>query len=372
MTSSSVPSGASPAIGLSTAGAPRAGGALLRQRSIPYLFLAPFLIFFLVFFIVPIFYALYLSVLQDIPGSVSRFVGLDHYKAVLQDGQFWTGVWRMVIFGIVQVPVMLGLALLFALLLDSAIVRFKTLFRLGFFMPYAIPGVVAALLWGFLYSREYGPLASITNSLHGTAPDFLSVNTLLWSIANIITWTWTGYNMIIMYAALQAIPRDLYEAAGIDGCTGLQVAWHVKIPILRPALVLTCVFSIIGTLQLFNEPQLLQSCCGAPVDTSYTPNLYAYNFVSFGAYNQVAAIAFVLTVITGGALVRLPVADAPRQYGGVTWQQLRFSRAPAPRPRRACASPRCWRWRSCLPSLSISCCRWSGWLSRPLRVRAIC
>lgn len=278
--------------------APGVWRARLRQRSVPYLFLAPFLVFFAIFFVVPIIYALYLSVFQDLPSGLSRFVGLDHYRTVLQDSQFWTGFWRILLFGVVQVPIMLGLALIFALLLDSAVIRFKGLFRISFFVPYAIPGVVAALMWGFLYSQSYGPVASIAGTLHQASPDFLSVGALLWSIANIITWTWTGYNMIIMYAALQAIPRELYEAANIDGCNGLQVAWHVKVPILRPALVLTCVFSIIGTLQLFNEPQMLQSCCGAPVDTSYTPNLYAYNLTSFGAYNQVAAVAFVLAALT--------------------------------------------------------------------------
>jgi multiple sugar transport system permease protein len=121
---------------------------------------------------------------------------------------------------------------------------------------------------------------------------------MLASIGNIVTWQWTGYNMIILYAALQAIPPDLYEAALVDGATGWKVARYIKIPLIAPALVLTCVFSIIGSLQLFTEPQLMSTLASNVIGDHYTPNLYAYTLAfNDQQYNYSAAISFTLGAI---------------------------------------------------------------------------
>src|SRR6185312_4921656 len=111
---------------------------------------------------------------------------------VFADGNFYAGVGRMLLFGIVQVPVMLGLALVLALLMDSAVVRFKSFFRMAFFVPYAIPGIVAALLWGFLYDPNFSPIAKGIQGIGFSQFDFLGQGTILWSMANIVTWEWTG------------------------------------------------------------------------------------------------------------------------------------------------------------------------------------
>ncbi len=131
----------------------------------------------------------------------------------------------------------------------------------------------------------------------GRGIDFLGAGIVLWSIANIATWGWTGYNMLIIFAALQAIPGEMYESARIDGATGLSIAWNMKIPLVASALVLTGIFSIIGTLQLFNELQAFTSIPPA-ISSSYTPNLYAYN-IAFGNNNYyAAAVSVVLAVVT--------------------------------------------------------------------------
>jgi multiple sugar transport system permease protein len=274
----------------------RAGGRrFLRHVGLPYLFLSPYLILFAIFFIVPLFYALRLSLYIDRLVGGTVFAGSQNFQQVFQDSNFWEGVRRMFLFGIVQVPVMLGLALTFALLLDSGATRFKTLFRLGFFLPYAIPSVIAALLWGYLYGNNFGLFAEIAGKLHVPAPNFLGPSLMLGSIGNIVTWQWTGYNMVIIYAALQAIPADIYDAATVDGATGWGVARYVKIPLVLPALMLTTIFSIIGTLQLFNEPQIMGTLAPDVIGDHYTPNLYAYT-VAFTnqQYNYSAAISFVL------------------------------------------------------------------------------
>jgi multiple sugar transport system permease protein len=277
----------------------------VRWRALaPYLFILPFGVLFILFFLAPIVYALYESLFHyhriglGLSGASTTFGGLSNYVTVVRDSKFYTSVGRVLLYGIVQVPVMLILALVLALLLDSAAVRFKAFFRLAFFVPYAVPGIIAALLWGYLYDPALSPIVKGLQSLHLPAPDFLGYGSVLWSIANIATWAWTGYNMLIIFAALQAIPHEIYESARMDGCSGIGIAWRIKVPLVAPALVLTCVFSIIGTLQLFAEPQVLSSI-SINISTSFTPVLYAYNSAfAYNNYYYAAALSVVLALVT--------------------------------------------------------------------------
>lgn len=276
----------------------------LRRKLTPYLFILPFGVLFLLFFIIPIFYAVYQSLFRSersglgLGAASVSFNGIANYVDVLHDPNFYSGVGRVLLYGIVQVPVMLILALSLALLLDSTVVRFKNFFRVAFFVPYAVPGIIAALLWGFLYNPALSPFNAISQAFGRGGVDFLSAGIVLWAIANIATWAWTGYNMLIIFAALQAIPTEIYESARIDGATGFGIAWNIKIPLVAPALILTGIFSIIGTLQLFNEPQVLTAISNS-ISSSYTPNLYAYN-TAFGNnnYYYAAALSVVLAFFT--------------------------------------------------------------------------
>jgi multiple sugar transport system permease protein len=133
--------------------------------------------------------------------------------------------------------------------------------------------------------------------LFGVEPDFLGAGTVLWSIANIVTWTYAGYNMLIIVAQLKAIPPELYESARVDGAGPWRTAWSIQLPLIRPALVLTTVFSIIGTLQLFAEPQLLQTVSPA-IDSQYTPNLSAYTTAfAYNDYNVAAAQSVLIALV---------------------------------------------------------------------------
>src|SRR5438128_1510961 len=256
------------------------------------------------FFIVPIIYALYQSLFRSqrsglgLGAAAVSFNGLGNYVDVVHDPNFYTSLGRVLLYGIVQVPVMLILALALALLLDSTVVRLKAFFRVAFFVPFAIPGIIAALLWAFFYQPVFSPIVKAFLVLGLPGPDFLGPRLVLWSIANIATWTYAGYNMLIIFAALQAIPTDIYESARIDGATGWRVAWSIKIPLVAPALVLTCIFSIVGTLQLFAEPQVL-SAISNNISNSYTPVLYAYTTAfANNNYYYAAALSVVLAVIT--------------------------------------------------------------------------
>ena len=263
-----------------------------------FLFTAPFMALFLAFFIAPLIYALYLSLYREQLVGGNEFVGIDNYKDGLSDPDFRSGVGRVFLYMIVQVPIMLGLALVFALILDSAKVWFPKLFRVVFFMPYAVPTVIAALMWGYIYGRDFGPIADVANAIGATPPNFLSEQWMLWSIANVATWTWTGYNMIIFYAALRAIPAELYEAAAVDGAGAVRTALYIKLPLLRPAILLCTIFSIIGSIQLFAEPQIFYSIAPQVIGKSYTPNLYVYNLAfSDQRLNYAAALSFLLGVV---------------------------------------------------------------------------
>ncbi len=269
----------------------------------PWLLLAPFLLFFALTFVLPILVALGNSFTRVTrsgvfgeQGVTSEFAWFANYAQALENGNFTDSIVRMLLFGVVQVTVMIVLATVLALLLESASVRWPGFFRAAYFLPYGIPGVIATILWSFLYVPGLSPVIDVAASL-GIELDFLGPDTVLWSIANIVTWTYAGYNMLIIVAQLKAIPGDVYEAAKVDGAGPLRVATSIQLPLIRPALLLTTVFSIIGTLQLFAEPQVLASVAPS-VDSEYTPNLSAYTTAfAYNDYNVAAAQAVLIALV---------------------------------------------------------------------------
>ena len=161
-----------------------------------------------------------------------------------------------------------------------------------------MPVVIGALMWGFLYSPSFGPAQEVFGWFGLQAPNFFADNTVFWSLTNIVSWQWSGYYMIILFAALQAVDPSIYEAARVDGASPFQVALRIKIPMLTSSLMLVLVFALIGTLQFFNEPQMLRGMSNGSITSHYTPNIYAYT-VSFGyqQFNYGSALAFALGVV---------------------------------------------------------------------------
>ena len=277
---------------------PRTTAAKRRQYGAAYALVMPFFVIFIAMMIIPLVYAGYLSLFKQQLIGGSSFAGLGNYVRALTDPLFLTGILRMGIFLVIQVPIMLALALFFALALDSGMMKLAKFTRLSIFVPYAVPGVVATLMWGYLYGPDFGPFAQITAALGLPPPPFFTQNGMLFSIMNIVNWEFIGYNMIILYAALRSIPTELYEAARVDGASETRIAWSIKIPSIRAGLLLTVIFSVIGTFQLFTEPKLMYNLAPNVIGTAYTPNLYAYNvaFVNQEA-NYAAALAFLLGIV---------------------------------------------------------------------------
>jgi multiple sugar transport system permease protein len=270
----------------------------------PYAFVLPFLFVFLAFFIAPFIYAFYQSLFEmrssglGLGPAQTVWVGIANYIKALHDPNFLDGFGRVLLFGAVQIPVMMTVAITLALLMDSAIIRLRRFFRLAFFIPYAVPGVVAAIMWGFFYSPDSSPIVHLLQTFSVTPPSFYAPGTTLWSIANISTWEYTGYNMVIFYSALQGIPQELYESGRIDGLSETGIALRLKLPLILPAVIFGILFSLIGTLQLFNEPLILKNYASA-ITTHYTPNYYAYTQAVVNTnFNYGGTLAVILGVIT--------------------------------------------------------------------------
>jgi len=265
-----------------------------------WLFVAPFVLVFALTFLAPIAYAFGLSLFRDQAFfGGTTFVGAANYADVLADTKFWESFLRVLLFLAVQVPVMLLLALVAALAIDSARLHAAGFFRIVIFLPYAVPAVVAALMWGFIYGDHFGLAADLNHLLGRDIVKPLSDNWMLASIGNVVTWEFVGYNMLIFYSALKVIPKELFEAAAIDGAGAFRTITSIKLPALRGAIVIATIFSIIGSFQLFNEPNIMRTLAPNVIGTFYTPNMYAYN-LSFGGqqYNYSATVAIVMGVIT--------------------------------------------------------------------------
>lgn len=288
-----------------TVDAPDAGPARRKAKKVRLplvIFLAPFVIFFVAFFVLPICYAVWdsLFALQTSGlgfGAPERvFVFLDNYAKALGTPSFMESIGRVILFAIIEVPLMIGGALVLALLLESGKAWFPRVFRVIYFMPYGVPGVIASLLWGFLYIPTTSPvLQGLSNIGIDLVP--LGPDSVLFAIANIALWGFAGYNMLILIASLQSIPAELYEAARIDGASQWHIIRNIQIPLLRPTIIMVTVFTIIGTLQLFVEPLVLKPLTTA-INSDFTPNLAAYNQAfSQSDPNLAAAMAVIVAII---------------------------------------------------------------------------
>ncbi|MET8153526.1 carbohydrate ABC transporter permease [Actinoplanes sp. NPDC049668] len=274
-------------------------GARRRRSWAGWQFVAPFMVVFALVFLAPIAYAMYLSLFRNRLIGGNSFVGLDNYRQALTDPNFWSALGRVSLFLVVQVPIMLLLALLVALAIDSGRLYGRAFFRVSIFLPYAVPAVVATMMWGFMYGSRFGLIGNINDALGTSLPDPLQPSWVLASIANIVTWEFVGYNMLIFYSALRTVPGTLYEQAEIDGAGELRIIRAIKLPAIRGALVVATIFSVIGSFQLFNEPSILQGLAPNAITTYFTPNLYAYSLSFSGQqYNYSATVAILMGVIT--------------------------------------------------------------------------
>ncbi|MEU2874905.1 sugar ABC transporter permease, partial [Streptomyces sp. NPDC007070] len=270
----------------------------------PALLLLPFFVLFTACTLIPIGNAVYLSLYSEKRsglgfGGVERvFSGLGNYADALGDPAFRDGFVNLALYCLLYIPLMVGLSLLLALLLDSTLARAKRFFQLALFLPHAVPGIIAALIWMYLYTPGVSPVVGALDSA-GFQADILGAPVP--AVVNIALWEWTGYNLIIFFAALQAIPREVLEASVVDGAGPLRTALSIKLPLIRPSLTMVGLFTVIGSLQLFTEPVILHDATPSVV-TTWTPNMYAYTAAFERDDYGLAAAASVLLALAAAAL----------------------------------------------------------------------
>lgn len=277
------------------------------MKASPYLYIAPFFVLFGVFGAYPLAYTLWVSLHDwDLLAEDHPFVGLDNYTKLMGDADFWHSVVNTLgIFVISTVPQLL-LALWIANLLNRQL-RARTFFRMGILIPNITSTAAVAIVFGQLFSREFG-LINWTLDLVGIdAIDWRANRLASWvAVSTMVDWRWTGYNALIFLAAMQAIPRDLYESAAIDGANAFRQFWSITVPLLRPTIIFCVIVSTIGGLQLFTEPLLFNSGTnpirGGPSRESQTMTMYMFenafapNF-NFGYGSAVAWMLFALIAI---------------------------------------------------------------------------
>ncbi|MET3904560.1 sugar ABC transporter permease [Paenarthrobacter sp. 4246] len=266
------------------------------------LFLTPFFTIFAIAMVAPVIYAMVLSFFAQQKSGLgfgeakTAFVGLENYVQVLQSESFVGGIGRLALYCLLYIPFMVGGALAFALLLDAAVARARKLFQLLVFLPHAVPGVIAALIWAYLYTPGVSPIVSVLET-GGISLNFLDNQMILPSIVNIAVWEWTGYNVIVLFTALQAVPREILEAARVDGAGEIRAAISIKLPLILPALSVIMLFTVIGTLQLFTEPNIISKAT-ASVTSTWVPNMWAYD-AAFNRHNlnQAAAASIIIALM---------------------------------------------------------------------------
>lgn len=274
----------------------RTGWAQRRDRRGAW-FVAPFTVMFLLFLVSPLGYAVYESFYTTRLVGGRSYVGLANYGEALHDGTFWNGVWHVAVFGAVQIPIMLAIAFFFATIFDLGVARFGRFFRTVFFLPFAVPAVVASVMWNFLLEPSFGPFTHFAGFLGFQSTNFFSSGLIWPTIVVIVIWEWTGYNMIILYTALRSVPREVVEAAVLDGAPLRKVITRVKLPMVRPAIVMLAFLNVIGALQLFVEPSILGDFYPQAISDHFTPTIYIYNRGIAGQEYGIASATAVLLAI---------------------------------------------------------------------------
>ena len=274
----------------------------LRQHLTGWAFALPFVIIFLVFMAGPILASLALSFtdfgLRDLRNPLgTNFIGLDNYIELAGDPTFRIALFNTAYFVLVGVPLTLGLGLAVALALDRGIRRFRTIFRVGYYLPVVTSIVAVAVVWRFVLNPDYGLLNMTLGAIGIDGPDWLGSPTLAMpSLIVMAAWRNLGFAMVLFLAGLQTIPVQLYEAASIDGAGRWAAFKSVTLPLLRPTLLFAVVITTIGYLQVFEEPFVMTD--GGPLDRTLSVSMFMYE-EGFEFFHQgyAAAIAWVLFVL---------------------------------------------------------------------------
>jgi cellobiose transport system permease protein len=273
----------------------------------PYLYISPFFLLFGLVGLFPLAYTFVVSLNHwNLLTGPGEWIGFDNYSAELADPLFWNSVFNTFSIFLISAVPQLVFALIIAAVLDRNL-RAKTFWRLSILLPYVVTPVAVALIFSNVFSEKYGLVNNILTSF-GLDPVMWKTETFPshLAIAAMVNWRWTGYNALILLAAMQAVPRDVIEAAAIDGAGFVRRFVSITIPSIRPTIVFVIITATIGSLQIFAEPKLFDassSVPGGPQRQYQTVTLYlwdvAFNRENFGKSAAIAWILFIIIVIIG-------------------------------------------------------------------------
>ncbi|MCK5933825.1 MAG: sugar ABC transporter permease [Fulvimarina manganoxydans] len=270
---------------------------MLDVRRAPYAFLAPFLIVFAVFWCWPLVQSVLLS-FQNTRVYPSVFDLTVNWRRLLIDRAFQNALWNTLLVLAVQVPFMLALATALAIALNARFLRCRAFLRFAFFAPVVVSEVAYSVVFRLLFNTDFGAVNGALASIGVSGPNWLHQDGPAKAVIVLaLTWRWTGYNAIILLAGLQSIPKDLYEAARMDGAGVWSRFIHVTLPQLAPVLTFCFILSVIGTMQLFAEPWLITDR-GGPGNATETLGTYLYKqgFVNLN-FGYASAIAYSIAAL---------------------------------------------------------------------------
>jgi ABC-type sugar transport system permease subunit len=268
------------------------------RKVAPYLFVAPFLLLFVVFSVYPVLYSFYLSFFKATGLSDWAFIGLDNYTDLLSDQRFVKSVVNTTYYAAASVFILSPLALLVALAFNSSATnRLRDLYRVAYFVPVITSAVVISMMFRMIFDEQYGLLNALLGNFGAPAIPWL--RSPQWAMPSIVIlgiWIYLGINALYFLAGLQNIPRELTEAAQIDGANTWQVFWYVTVPILKPVIMFVVIQAIIGSYNLFAQPLLLTG--GGPQDATLFMTLYLY-IIGFRQFKlgYASAIGYSLVLI---------------------------------------------------------------------------
>ncbi|GAA0430943.1 carbohydrate ABC transporter permease [Leifsonia naganoensis] len=288
MTTTALPSAARPR--------DRRGGTRMRRRIAPYLFVLPFVAIFLAFSVYPLIFTARLSFTNWHGAGAAEWVGWDNYTYLLGSPAFWSSLGNSAVLWLLIVPIQIVLAVIVAVLLDSAKLRLRGMYRVAFIVPFVTPLVAVAQIWVVLFDQDHGAV----NALLGLVgiPDVGWLTTSAWAkptLALLFLWKTTGFIVIILLSGLQSIDRSMYEAADLDGASPIRQLWSITVPLLRRTIMFAVVLQTLAVFQMFAEPFVVTQ--GGPYNSTTTAGYYLYNHITRADLGTGAANSFLLVIL---------------------------------------------------------------------------
>ncbi|WP_166997231.1 carbohydrate ABC transporter permease [Paramicrobacterium fandaimingii] len=274
----------------------RPSAAKVRRRAAPYVFVAPFLAIFLAFSIYPLIFTARLSFTNWRGTGAAEWVGWGNYTYLLTSPAFWNSLANSGVLWLLIVPIQVVIAVVVAVLLNSAKLRMRGMYRVAFIVPFVTPLVAVAQIWVVLFDQRYGAINAVLGVFG--APEIGWLTTSAWAkptLALLFLWKTTGFIIIIVLSGLQSIDNALYEAAELDGASRLRQLWSITVPLLRRTIMFAVVLQTLAVFQMFAEPFVVTQ--GGPYSSTTTAGYYLYNHITRADLGTGAANSFLLVIL---------------------------------------------------------------------------